>query len=119
MLCIILGGSALTISFLGRNRGRAKFNKTMAFFAIGMLVICFYDMAIYYLDYVIGGLNSLKIMRIGNCIIAGNMFLWLSVQENIIKREALQLIDNAVKRYLVFYAAMWALLTFFLSIEHF
>lgn len=119
MLCIILGGSALTISFLGRNRGRAKFNKTMAFFAVGMLVICFYDMAIYYLDYVIGGLNSLKIMRIGNCIIAGNMFLWLSVQENIIKREALQLIDNAVKRYLVFYAAMWALLTFFLSIEHF
>lgn len=119
MLCIILGASALTISSLGRNRGKADFNKTMAFFAIGMLVICFYDMAIYYLDYVIGGLNSLKIMRIGNCIIAGNMFLWLSVQEKSIKREALQLINKAVKRYLVFYAAMWALLTFFLRIEHF
>lgn len=119
MLCIILGASALTISLLGKNRGRAKFNKTMAYFAIGMLVICFYDMAIYYMDYVIGGLNSLKIMRIGNCIIAGNMFLWLSVQENIIKREALQLINKAVKRYLVFYAAMWVLLTFFLSVEHF
>lgn len=119
MLCIILGASALTISLLGKNRGRAKFNKTMAYFAIGMLVICFYDMAIYYMDYVIGGLNSLKIMRIGNCIIAGNMFLWLSVQENIIKREALQLINKAVKRYLVFYVAMWVLLTFFLSVEHF
>lgn len=119
MLCIILGASALTISLLGKNRGRAKFNKTMAYFAIGMLVICFYDMAIYYMDYVIGGLNSLKIMRIGNCIIAGNMFLWLSVQENIIKREALQLINKAVKRYLVFYAAMWVLLTFFLNVEHF
>ncbi len=119
ILCIILGASALTISSLGRNRGRAGFNKTMAFFAVGMLIICFYDMAIYYLDYVIGGFNSLKIMRIGNCIIAGNMLLWLSVQENIIKREALQLINKVVKRYLVFYAAMWALLTFFLSIEHF
>lgn len=119
ILCIILGGSGLTIALLGRNRGKADFNKTMAFFAIGMLIICFYDMAIYYMDYVIGGFNSLKIMRIGNCIIAGNMFLWLSVQERIIKREALQLINKAVKRYLIFYAAMWLLLTFFLSVEHF
>ena len=119
LLCIILGGSSLTIAFLGRNRGNISFNKTMALFAIGMLIICFYDMAIYYMDYVIGGFNSLKIMRIGNCIISGNMFLWLSVQEKIIKREALQLINKAVKRYLLFYMAMWLLLTFFLSVEHF
>lgn len=119
MLCIIVGASALTISLLGRNRGKVDFNKTMAFFAVGMLIICFYDMAIYYLDYVIGQFNSLKIMRIGNCIISGNMYLWLSVQEKIIKREALQLINKAVKRYLIFYMAMWLLLTFFLSIEHF
>lgn len=119
MLCIILGGSSLTISLLGRNRGRAEFNKAMALFAVGMLIICFYDMTIYYLDYVIGEFNSLKIMRIGNCIISGNMFLWLSVQEKIIKREALQLINKAVKRYLIFYMAMWALLTFFLNVEHF
>jgi len=119
MLCIILGASALTIAFLGKNRGRIQFNKAMALFAIGLLVMCFYDMAIYYLDYVIGGFNSLKIMRIGNCIIAGNMYLWLNVQEKIIKRDALRLIDKMVKSYLVFYAAMWALLTFFFSIEHF
>ena len=119
MICIIMGGSALTISLLGKNRGNTAFNKAMAFFAAGMLVICFYDMAIYYLDYVIGGFNSLKIMRIGNCIISGNMYLWLTVQQNIIKREALMLINKAVKRYLIFYMAMWALLTFFLSIEHF
>lgn len=119
LLCIILGGSSLTIASLGRNRGNASFNKTMAFFAIGMLVICFYDMAIYYLDYVIGGFNSLKIMRIGNCIISGNMYLWLSVQEKVIKREALQLINKAVKRYLLFYMAMWLLLTFFLKVEYF
>lgn len=119
MLCIILGASALTISLLGKNRGRAEFNKTMALFAIGMLIICFYDMAIYYLDYVIGGFNSLKIMRIGNCIISGNMYLWLSVQEKIIRREALNLINKAIKRYLLFYMSMWILLTFFLSVEHF
>ncbi len=87
MLCIILGASALTIAFLGKNRGRIQFNKAITPPAIGMLVICFYDMAIYYLDYVIGGFNSLKIMRIGNCIIAGNMYLWLNVQENVIKRN--------------------------------
>lgn len=119
MLCIILGASALTIAFLGKSRGRIQFNKAMALFGIDLLVMCFYDMAIYYLDYVIGEFNSLKIMRIGNCIIAGNMYLWLNVQEKIIKRDALRLINKMVKSYLVFYAAMWALLTFFFSIEHF
>lgn len=119
MLCVIMGGSAFTIALLGRNRGKVDFNKAMAYFALGMLAICFYDMAIYYMDYVIGEFNSLKIMRLGNCIISGNMYLWLNLQERIIKREALQLINKAVKRYLVFYMAMWALLTFFLSVEHF
>lgn len=119
ILCIILCGSALTIAFLAKKRGRKEFNRALALFAIGMLVICFYDMAIYYWDYVIGGFNSLKVMRIGNCIISGTMYLWVGLQEEIIKRQALNMIDKAVKTYLLFYMAMWALLTFFLSVDHF
>lgn len=96
-----------------------EFNNAIMLFAVGMLIVCFYDMAIYYLDYVIGDFNSLKIMRMGNCIIACTMFLWINVQVNIVKREALNLINNCVKRYLLFYAAMWTLLTVFLKVEHF
>lgn len=119
VLCIILGGSTLTIALLAQTRGKNEFNRALALFAAGMLVICFYDMAIYYWDYVIGGFNSLKVMRIGNCIIAGTMYLWVAMQEKIIKRQALLMISKAVKTYLLFYMAMWALLTFFFSVEHF
>lgn len=119
VLCIVLACSGFTIAFLGKDRGRKKFNKALAMFAAGMLLMCFYDMAIYYLDYGIGGFSSLKILRIGNCIIAGSMCLWIGVQENIIKREALQMINKMVKAYLLFYMAMWLLLTFFLEVEHF
>lgn len=119
VLCIILGGSGLTIAFLGRGRGEKKFNRALALFAAGMMLMCFYDMAIYYLDYGIGSFNSLKILRIGNCIIAGTMYLWIGMQERIIVREALRTISRMVKTYLLFYMAMWALLTFFLKVEHF
>ncbi|MDO4746256.1 MAG: hypothetical protein Q4B18_06850 [Bacillota bacterium] len=40
MLCIILGGSSITIAFLGRNRGKRDFNKAIMLFAVGMLIIC-------------------------------------------------------------------------------
>ena len=105
VLCIVLACSGFTIAFLGKDRGCKKFNKALAIFAAGMLLMCFYDMAIYYLDYGIGGFSSLKILRIGNCIIAGSMCLWIGVQENIIKREALQMINKMVKAYLLFYMA--------------
>lgn len=119
VLCIILGGSTLTIALLAQTRSKNGFNRALALFAAGMLVICFYDMAIYYWDYVIGGFSSLKVMRIGNCIIAGTMYLWVDMQEKIIKRQALLMMSKAVKAYLLFYMAMWALLTFFFSVEHF
>lgn len=119
VLCIILGGSALTIALLTQNRGMKEFNRALAIFSVGMLIICFYDMIIYYWDYVIGSFESPKIMRIGNCIIAGTMYLWVCMQEKIIKRQALEMINKAVKTYLLFYMAMWALLTFSLGIEHF
>ena len=97
VLCIVLACSGFTIAFLGKDRGRKKFNKALAMFAAGMLLMCFYDMAIYYLDYGIGGFSSLKILRIGNCIIAGYMCLWIGVQEIIIKCAALQMISTMVK----------------------
>lgn len=76
-------------------------------------------MAIYYGDYVIGALTNMKVLRIGNCIIAGTMYLWTTLQGYIIKREALSMLDRMVKRYLLFYMAMWFLLTLFLGVDQF
>lgn len=119
LLCIILGVSGLTIALLTKNRQQSDVNHALMWFLVGMLVMCCYDMAIYYCDYVIGGLGSLKILRIGNCIISGTMFLWLSLQKSIAGKETLQLIDTLTKRYIMFYMAMWMLLTCFLSIDQF
>lgn len=114
-----MGVSGLTIALLVKKRGDLELNRALTLFLAGMLVICAYDMTIYYCDYVIGMLSSLKVVRIGNCIIAGTMYLWTGLQGQIIKRQAMQILDRLVKRYLVFYMILWLLLTAFLSIEHF
>lgn len=119
LLCLILLVSGLTITLLVKNRKDTDLNRAMLMFLAGMMLICFYDMAIYYCDYVIGVFSNLKVLRIGNCIIAGNMYLWVRMQEQIVRREALQAMDRLIKRYLLFYMAMWLMLTIFLGIEHF
>lgn len=119
LLCIIVGVSGLTIALLTKNRQQSDINSSLIWFFVAMLIMCCYDMTIYYCDYVIGGLGSLKILRIGNCIIAGTMFLWLNLQKSIVKKESMQLLDTMTKRYIMFYMAMWLLLTCFLDIDHF
>ncbi len=119
LLCIILSVSGLTIALLVNRKNKKGISKNLAFFLIGILVICCYDMAIYYSDYVLGVLSNLKVLRIGNCLIAGTMYLWIDLQDRIIKREALSMLDKLVKRYQVFYMALWLVLTFALSIEQF
>lgn len=116
---LLLAVSGLTVAFLAGREQKKKLNEAFVMFLAGMLAICCYDMIIYYCDYVIGGLSNLKVLRIGNCIIAGTMLLWINLQSHIVEREALKLLDNVVKKYLVFYIAMWMLLTVFLKIEHF
>lgn len=119
LLCIIFGVSGLTIALLVQNKGKSGMGRAMIMFLAGILVICCYDMAIYYTDYVLGGLSNLKVLRIGNSIIAGTICLWIILQGKIINREALSLLDKAVQKYLIFYMALWLLLTFALNVEQF
>ena len=119
ILCVAGIVAGLTCGVLSHLHKKTQLNKAAVIFLIGLLVICFYDMAIYYCDYVIGVFSNLKVLRIGNCIIAGNMYLWVRMQEQIVRREALQAMDRLIKRYLLFYMAMWLMLTIFLGIEHF
>lgn len=119
LLCIILDVSGLTIALLAKNKSGSGMSKELALFLIGILIICCYDMAIYYSDYELGTFTSLKVMRIGNGIIAGTLFLWINLQAKIIDRDALSVLDKIVKRYQLFYMALWIVLTFTLSIEQF
>ncbi len=119
LLCIILGVSGLTMAVLTRNKSKSGISKRLSYFLIGILVICCYDMAIYYCDYVIGVLSNLKVLRIGNCIIAICLYLWINLQDVIIKREALSALDKVVKRYQLAYMAVWLIMTLTMSIDQF
>ncbi len=119
LLCIILSVSGLTIALLVNRKNKKGISKNLAFFLMGILIICCYDMAIYYSDYVLGVLSNLKVLRIGNCIIAGTMYIWIDLQDRIIKREALSKLDKLVKRYQLFYMALWFILTFSMSVQQF
>ena len=119
LLCIILCVSGLTIAMLVNRKNKKGISKNLAFFLMGILVICCYDMAIYYSDYVLRIFSNLKVLRIGSCLIAGTLYLWTDLQDRIIKREALSMLDKLVKRYQLFYMVLWLVLTFTMSIEQF
>ncbi len=119
LIGIILGVSGLTTAVLAYRRERSELSFALIGFCLLMLVMCCYDMAIYYCDYVIGGLSSQKILRIGNCIIAATMLMWSSLQIGIGGKGPLKIVDSLVQKYLVFYIALWMLLTVFLSIKQF
>ncbi len=119
MLCIIAGAAGLTIAILTRKKNDGAVSKAVVHFIAGMLVMCFYDMAIYYCDYVIGNFSNLKVMRIGNCLIAGTMYLWITLQGHLIDRTGMKVLDGLIKKYLLFYSSLWLLLTLFLAISQF
>lgn len=119
LLCLILSVSGLTVAILAKNKSKSGMSRELALFLVGILIICCYDMAIYYSDYVLGIFSNLKVLRIGNCIIAGTLFLWTNLQSKIIERDALSVLDKIVKRYQILYIAIWLIFTLVFSIEQF
>jgi len=117
ILGLLLGVSGLTVAVLSQIKKKSELAKACTLFMVAMLVICCYDMTIYYGDYVIGSFNNLNVMRIGNCIIAGTMLMWIKLQVQLVKRESLKVLDNIVKKYLMFYIALWLTLTIFLGTD--
>ena len=86
-------------------------NKAHLLFIIGLLLMCIYDMGIYYWNYVTDRFSSLEVLRIGSCVIAVTMFLWIMVMETIVNRQALKHFNAMVKNYLILYIAVWLLFT--------
>ena len=117
--CIALLVAGLTCGLLSIKKSESKANKSIVLFTIGLFVMCLYDMGIYYWNYVIGNFSSMEVMRIGNCIIALNIYLWVTLQGRVIQKSSLKLLTNLVKNYILFYAGLWLLLTIATSVEYF
>ena len=119
IISIALSVAGVTCCFLTGSREKTGFCKSMMGFMVCLLAVCFYDMTIYYSNYVLGILSNMEVMRIGNCLIAGAMCLWILVQKHIIRRQALQLLNQATMRYLLIYSGVWLVLTISLNMEQF
>lgn len=91
---------------------KTEVNKAVVVFLIGLMVICFYDMGLYYCNYVVALFSCMEVMRIGNSLIAITMFLWLRLQKQILDREAIHSLDKMVGGYMLVYAALWLFISF-------
>ena len=119
IISIALSVAGLTCCYLARSREKTTFSRSMMGFMGCLLAVCFYDMTISYSNYVLCILSNMEVMRIGNCLIAGAMFLWIMVQQHIIPRQALRLLNQVAMRYLLVYSGIWLVLTISLSLEQF
>ncbi len=119
IISIALSVAGLTCCVLPNLKHKTGFSKTMIGFITGLLVMCFYDMIIYYSNYVLGLLSNMEVVRIGNCIMAVNMCLWIMLQEKIIERDALKPLNKLSVRYMMVYGGVWLVLTIALSLEQF
>ncbi len=119
ILCIAGIVAGITCGVLSRIHGKTQLNKAAVRFLGGLFVICFYDMAIYYCNYVIGILSSMEVMRIGNCLIAVTMFFWIGLQQQILNRDAVGFIDSVVRKYMLVYAGVWLVLTVAMPVDYF
>ena len=112
IFCFAGIAAGLTCGVLSHLHRKTEVNKAVVVFLIGLMVICFYDMGLYYCNYVVALFSCMEVMRIGNSLIAITMFLWLRLQKQILDREAIHSLDKMVGGYMLIYAAGWLLITF-------
>ena len=119
LICLVLLAAGMTCSVLVSRKEHTDLSKSLLGFQIGLFVMCLYDMGIYYWNYVIGEFSNMEVMRIGNCVIAVTIVLWITVQEQIMHKESLKTLDRMVKHYLLLYSVGWLALTVFTKVEFF
>ena len=119
IFCFAGIAAGLTCGVLSHLHRKTEVNKAVVVFLIGLMVICFYDMGIYYCNYVVALFSCMDVMRIGNGLIAITMFLWLRLQKQILDREAIHSLDKMVGAYMLVYAAAWFLLTVAIPVDQF
>ncbi|MEG0919653.1 MAG: helix-turn-helix transcriptional regulator [Anaerovoracaceae bacterium] len=112
VLAIFSGVAALTISMITGKKGRETRSRAFNGFVLAMLIMCIYDFAIYYSNYVIGSIGNTSLLRLGSCLIAIIFSLWLRLESRIVMDEKLGWYNRIVKIYACSYAVFWAALVF-------
>lgn len=117
LIAIFLGISSLTMSILARRRGNTGLNNSMLLFSICLIVMCIYDMVIYYTDYFIAGYNNIELLRFGDCIIAILFISWLSLEQKLTEEDILEGYYKMARFYAIGYAVVWCAVTIIFSVE--
>lgn len=117
LIAIFLGISSFTMSILARRRGNTSLNNSMLLFSTCLLIMCIYDMIIYYTDYFIAGYDNIELLRFGDCIIAILFVSWLSVEQKLTEEDILEGYYKMARVYTIAYAAVWCSATIIFSVD--
>lgn len=117
LIAIFLGISSFTMSILARRKGNTSLNNAMLLFSTCLLVMCIYDMIIYYTDYFIAGYDNIELLRLGDCIIAILFVSWLSVEQKLTEEDILESYYKMARVYAIAYASVWCISTIVFSAD--
>ena len=117
LIAIFLGISSFTMSILARRKGNTSLNNAMLLFSTCLLVMCIYDMIIYYTDYFIAGYDNIELLRLGDCIIAILFVSWLSVEQKLTEEDILESYYKMARVYAIAYASVWCISTIVFSVD--
>ena len=117
LIAIFLGISSFTMSILARRKGNTSLNNAMLMFSACLLIMCIYDMIIYYTDYFIAGYDNIELLRLGDCIISILFILWLSLEQRLTEENILEGYYKMARIYTIAYASVWCISTIAFSVE--
>ena len=117
LIAIFLGISSFTMSILARRKGNTSLNNAMLLFSTCLLVMCIYDLIIYYTDYFIAGYDYIELLRLGDCIIEILFVSWLSVEQKLTEEDILESYYKMARVYAIAYASVWCISTIVFSVD--
>lgn len=107
MFAIFFGIAAITMIFLAGRKQQTALHKSLRNFVLCLLAMSLYDMLIYYTDYILGGLGTLAVLRLGNCLIAILFFFWISMAERLVDGGIYLKLKGFLEIYTIIYLVLW------------
>lgn len=115
MISILIGVSVITIQWLANKKSPIEINNTLKYFIFVLLFMNFFDLIIYYNEYMLHSLENVVLIRMGDCIISIIVYLWTAVQHKVLGENKYQLILKLGLGYIITYIATWIITASFFS----
>ncbi len=119
LVAMFLSISGITIVILAGKKRKSKLNTGLRYFMIGLFIMSIYDMIIYYTDYSIGSLENTVVLRIGMSIMAILFFLWMNLQQMIMRSEEYPTFHKGAMVFIGIYAVFWLVTSVIVPLETF